>query len=249
MENNSLMITIITGVAILIIIGYSIYSLYEYYKNMYIINELALPADKLIFVNAGNKNETTIPVVGENQGIAYAISTWLYVNPTIMSKNANPMKNIMMRGTFSLDIDLARNKLILTIPIYGRKNQQIIYDNFPTQKWINILINVNNRRVDLWLNGKLYKARKFDNIVVNNQNSHLIMNSNGGFNGSIGRTYYYKSSLQRNQIIDIFDNGPYPTNFLSKLWDRTKIILFAKLADISKEFEQEKVVPAIPTRM
>jgi hypothetical protein len=231
MEGDNLMITIITGIAVLIILIYYINSLIKYYKDMYVIIDSPLSADKTISVFPGKMDESTIPTVREGEGLSYCISTWIYINPTKMTPKSRIIKNILSRGNFVLDMDLTKNQLRLKVPVYGENVNELIYDDFPSQKWVNIIICVKNRTVDLWLNGKLYKSLKCNNLIVNNQRNTLLIAPAGGFDGTIGRTYYYKKNLSRRDIIDIFDDGPYSTNFLSKLWDRTKILLLAKKAD------------------
>jgi hypothetical protein len=231
MDNDSTLMQIISAIAILIIIYYIISSIYNYYKNMSIIVSDPNPGTRQFVVQSGSPEKTTIPTIQEGKGITYSISTWIYINPINGTINNNPNRIIMLRGGFILSIDIVKNELKLKIPLHDNRSHTITYKNFPVQKWVNIVIVVNNRLVDLWLNGKLYKSKRFNNLILNNQNSSLFISPNGGFNGTIGRTYYYKKSLIRSEIVDIFDNGPYSTNFLSKLWDRIKIFIFAKLAD------------------
>jgi|688.fasta_scaffold164486_1 hypothetical protein len=247
MDGDNLMITIITGIAVLIILIYYIKSLINYYNDMYIIADGPVSASKTITVFPGKIEESTIPTVREGEGLSYCISIWVYINPTKMTRNSRIIKNILARGNFILDMDLAKNQLRLKIPVYGENPNELIYDDFPSQKWVNIVICVKNRTVDLWLNAKLYKSVKCNNLILNNQRDNLLIAPSGGFDGTIGRTYYYKKNLSRREIIDIFDNGPYSSNFLSKLWDRTKVLILGKKADTTdKQIDTSKSsIPSI----
>ena len=247
MEGDNLVITIITAVAVLIILIYSFRTLYTYYRDMYIINDIPISANKTLIAYSGTKEGTTIPIIAEGKGISYSISTWIYINPTKVSPQSRNIKNIIERGPFKIEMDIVKNELKLIIPVYGGNIEEIIYENFPTQKWINITVVVDNRRIDLWLNGKLYKSKRLNNLIFNNQNNNLLLAPSGGFDGTIGRTYYYKSSLSRREIVDIFYNGPYSTNFISKLWDRTKILIFGNMADTNKKDSNNKST-TIPTK-
>jgi hypothetical protein len=43
-----------------------------------------------------------------------------------------------------------------------------ITDNFPLQKWVYIIVSVDNQFVDVYLNGKLIQSMRFFSIVQNN---------------------------------------------------------------------------------
>lgn len=229
MESDNIVMLIITAIAVILIVAYSIRSLRDYYKNMYIISDSSISAEKVLEVSSGKREDSTIPIIKEDEGIAYSISMWIYLNP--LSNQNKQMINIIRRGNFNLMLDIVKNELKLIIPVYSGQNEELVFPNFPIQRWINITITVNNRKVDLWLNGKLYGSKQLNNLIVNNQDSNLVI---GSFNGQLGRIYYHNSTLTRREIVDIFDNGPYSTNFISKLWDRTKILIFGNMADTEK---------------
>jgi hypothetical protein len=237
MEQNNTVMLIITAIAVILIIAYSIQSLRDYYKNMFIINDYAMSAtQKPLIVLPGKREDSSIPIIVDGTGVAYSISTWIYLNPTNISKEINKDINIIKRGNFNLLMDIVKNELKLVIPVYSGPNEELVFPNFPIQRWVNITITVNNRKVDLWLNGKLYSSKQLNNLIANNQNDNLFF---GPFNGQIARTYYHKYDLSRLEIVDIFDNGPYSTNFINKLWDRTKILIFGNMADTDKSGKQK----------
>jgi hypothetical protein len=237
MEQNNTVMFIITAIAVILIVVYSIKSLRDYYKHMFIINDYAMSVTGTPLIALPGKTEdSSIPTIIDGTGVAYSISTWIYLNPTNIGKEVNKTINIIKRGNFNLQMDIVKNELKLIIPVYSGPNEELVFPNFPIQRWVNITITVNNRKVDLWLNGKLYGSKQLNNLIANNQRSNLSL---GPFNGQIARTYYHKYNLGRREIVDIFDNGPYPTNFISKLWDRTKILIFGNMADTDKSGKQK----------
>ena len=222
-EYGSLTLKITTIIGAIFILFTIIKNIYNYYNDMSIIVEDPYNVSTGSF----EVQPFDIPVITDDIGFTFSISTWLYINN--WGYKQGQIKKIWERGPMRLFIDSINNNLVLDVGIYGDKGyRRIEYENFPIQKWMNVVVVIENRKVDLWINGKLYKSRSFENLVYNNANDKLIVVNDGGFNGFISRMYYYKRGLRRSDVLTIFNNDPYATNFISKLWNRILIILLVK---------------------
>jgi Concanavalin A-like lectin/glucanases superfamily len=138
------------GVIILgAIIIFLVYILYYYLTN----NVYTLQ-------NQANFN-TAIPgiIVKSPQNTRYAYGIWIYVN----SWNAGVNHTIFSRAN-NLRLYLDQNSSILKLDMVMNNNTvntMTITDNFPLQKWVNIIISVDNQFVDAYLNGKLIQSMRF----------------------------------------------------------------------------------------
>ena len=95
------------------------------------------------------------------------------------------------------------------IPCNNLTNQNIVVENINLQKWVNIIVAINDRMVDVYLNGKLVKSKTLPNVInVNHLNkSDLHVTSNGGFGGYISRLQYYPYFIAPQKAWNIYKDG------------------------------------------
>jgi hypothetical protein len=226
-EYKSLILKIVSAVAVLILVYMILRESLKIYSDMVILVDRPLDARS----KNGSLNKVVpaekLPVIIPNVGMNYSISTWLYINSWDMTER----KNVISRNPFNMYLDQRNGNLVIEVGIHnGSKPELMVYKNFPLQKWVNVVVVVENRTVDLWLNGKLYQSRQFDNILVNNSLVPLTIASPTSFNGSIARTYFFKKGIRRNDVLQVFEKGPAPSNFLYKIVDRLVTYIFGTSA-------------------
>ena len=69
-------------------------------------------------------------------------------------------KTIFNKGGFKLLLGNKMNDLYIEMPILGSYYpEKILFKDIPLQKWLHIVITLENRSLDLWINGKLYASR------------------------------------------------------------------------------------------
>jgi hypothetical protein len=226
-EYKSLILKIVSAVAVLILVYMILRESLKIYSDMVILIDRPLDARS----TRGSLNKVIqpnkIPVLIPNVGMNYSISTWLYID----SWDKVTSKNIITRNPFNMYLDRENGNLVIEVGIHnGSTSEVMVYKHFPLQKWVNIVVVVENRTVDLWLNGKLYQSRQFNNIVTNNSQVPLTIAAPRSYGGSIARTYFFKKGLRRNDVLQIFEKGPAPSNFISKLVDRLVTYIFATTA-------------------
>jgi hypothetical protein len=87
--------------------------------------------------------------------------------------------------------------------------------NIPIQKWVNLLISVYNRTMDLYLDGKLVRTCLLPG-VPQISNTDVQITPNGGFNGWTSKFQYFPSSLNPQDAWNIYIQG-YGGNMFSNL--------------------------------
>ena len=89
--------------------------------------------------------------------------------------------------------------------------------NIPFNKWINLIYVLNNRSVDIYIDGKLERSCVLQGIPVFPNNNDPLMisfcNENkstnqSGFFGKIGRTQYFAKAIETQHIRSIYERGP-----------------------------------------
>ena len=78
---------------------------------------------------------------------------------------------------------------------FHKNSERIVFKNIPLQKWLNIGIVVDNRFVDLWINGKLYHSKHLYNLPLFLENKDLVVCGCRGFDGFVSSFYYYSRSV------------------------------------------------------
>ena len=89
-------------------------------------------------------------------------------------------------------------------------------DNIPIQKWVNLMISVYSRTMDLYLDGKLVRTCLLPGVPNVSTNSDVLITPYGGFNGWTSRFQYYPNSLNPQDAWNIYTQG-YGGNMFSNL--------------------------------
>jgi hypothetical protein len=156
MSTNS--IIIILGIIILILV----YILYNYLTNT---------STKL--QSAANLNNSIPAITIKNPtATRYAYGIWIYVNTWTPSSN-----HVLFDrpGNLKLYLDLNTPTLYLDMSMNDNSTKKMtITDNFPLQKWVYIIVSVDNQFVDAYLNGKLIQSMRFYSSKQNQDGSTTI---------------------------------------------------------------------------
>ncbi len=171
-----------------------------------------------------------------DKGLSFSCSFWMFVkdwNYRYMNE-----KIVFEKGGFKCLLKPNSNDLMVEIPMYGYKNpEQITFKNIPLQKWVSVCIVLENRYIDLWLNGELYQSRHLKNLPLFIESEPLQICPNRGFDGFLSKFYYWDYPLTKKIIYRVFDQGPIDNGIFSKLFN--KILKMLSKVKISVEIEGE----------
>lgn len=139
------MSTVIIILAVIVIL--LIYILYRFLKAAEV--ELTASANM-------NDDITAMPIMSNPTSTKYAYGLWIYVNswqmgtPKTLYSRDNNVKLYLDANSPTLKCDIyMSNDAYKTIEIT---------DNFPVQKWVHIIVSVDNQYADCYLDGKLVKS-------------------------------------------------------------------------------------------
>lgn len=87
--------------------------------------------------------------------------------------------------------------------------------NIPIQKWVNLIVSVYGRTLDVYIDGKLVKTCLMPGIAKVNVNADLLITPQGGFSGWTARTQYFASPMNPDQAWSIYSKNFKHSNILS----------------------------------
>ena len=110
---------------------------------------------------------------GKADSTRYYIGAWLYVNKVTADTN---IFKINQGADDFLTLQLTNSAVLKYIAKTdsGTPATHVIMDNFPLQKWVYIVISVDNNVVDLYIDGKLIRSHKVDEISQINESSDIV---------------------------------------------------------------------------
>ena len=83
----------------------------------------------------------------------------------------------------------------------------ITITNIPMKKWFHLAFRLENKVIDVYINGTIVQRETFDYIPKQNYDN-VNIGHNGGFSGSISDLRYYSKALSAFEINKIVKNGP-----------------------------------------
>ena len=138
------------GLGVLIII--LIYILYVYFTKK-----------ESILTKEGNLKSglPNVTKIDSPNNTRYSYGVWLYVN----TWDPNVDKTIFKRDN-SVHLYLDKSAPLLKCSMKmsdDSEEEMIITDNYPLQKWTNLIVSVDNQFCDVYLDGKLVRSQRFFN--------------------------------------------------------------------------------------
>lgn len=116
---------------------------------------------------------------GKADSTRYYIGAWLYVNKVTTDTNIFKIN----QGTDDfLTLQLTSSAILKYIAKTDSGTAtHVIMDNFPLQKWVYVVISVDNNVVDLYIDGKLIRSHKVDGISQVSESSDIIFDQLDAF--------------------------------------------------------------------
>ena len=154
-------VAIILGIVITILI----YVLYKFFRN-----DTGAILTKTS--NLNTTNDTTVAItrdsISSGQSPIYSYGLWLYVNTwSTSTKTIFRRQNEDSSDKNDIKLYLDTTTPTLKCDFYtGSTNLETvnITTNFPIQKWVHIIVSVDNKIVDTYLDGKLITSQQLNGI-------------------------------------------------------------------------------------
>lgn len=150
---------VILGIVLLLVI----YILYK------VLDEKSRSVARKMDLKVSNQS-VAVENTGKADSTRYYISTWIYVNNLADIASGTPIYKLENSSTTTKYLELLlTSSAVLKYEIKDKTNTSgqpyTIMSNFPLQKWVNIIISVDNDIVDLYIDGKLIRSHKVENGI------------------------------------------------------------------------------------
>jgi hypothetical protein len=171
----------------------------------------------------------------------FAYSIWFYINdwnyrygePKVIFGRMgakSPTSGGSIEGVSGLDpcpavtLGATENNISISLGCYPGSNQPpttsgghtIVHKcevpNVPIQKWTNLIVNIYNRSMDVYIDGKLVRTSLLPGVASINNNANIYVTPAGGFDGWTSKFQYYPDSINPQQAWNIYTQG-YSTWF------------------------------------
>ena len=90
--------------------------------------------------------------------------------------------------------------------------------NIPVQRWVHIVVTLNNKTMDVYLNGKLSRSCTLDEVPKIGKGD-VFINQDGGYNGELSDLLYVNKCISVSEIYNLYLSGPKKFTLYDKLGD------------------------------
>ena len=200
--------TILLGVIIVVI-------LYLVWKYVFADN-----TNQSLSMGGSAKTKRTIKsgsLPGNPATVDFTFSIWIYVDnwqykyskPKVIFSRENPSNNM-----FSPKVSLApsTNDLDISMTTLSATSSANVdswsIQNIPIQKWCSVIIAVNNRTVDTYIDGKLVNTNVLSGVPKMEKDLDIQMTPDGGFSGATAKFRYFSRTINPREAYEIYREGP-----------------------------------------
>ena len=187
-------------------------------------------------MNPANKGRTIAPasLPGSAHTNNYTYSVWFYIDdwnyrygePKIVLGRLDKDK----MPSPAITLGAIQNNVTITLACYPKEGAKdakpVIHscalNNVPLQKWANLLISLNGRTLDVYLDGKLVRTCVLPGVAKINTAAPIYITPEGGFSGWTSNIEYLSQSTNPSEAWNIYRAG-YGGNTMSNLVNKYRI--------------------------
>lgn len=222
-------------IIVVVIILYLLISWFMSDGSSLLPSSYPLPANKAITIEAKKLKTGT----ANN----FAMSCWFFVSnwDTHFGQEKVVYERIDSDGNIALKmaLDKYENNLIVDVGTYAldcapgnsgapgsssgsgcKKHQQCIVQNVPLQRWVNAIVSVYGRSLDIYIDGKLVRTCVLKNTAYVPSGVPMTVCPNGiGFGGQIANFKYFNDAKNPQEAWNIYADG-FGGSVLSNLFNK-----------------------------
>lgn len=160
----------------------------------------------------------------------FAYSVWFYIND--WNYRYGDVKTIFTRTDSTnkhpcpaVQLDAIENNMTVTLACFpgtGESSVNTSVDhtctvgNIPIQRWVNLIVSVYGRSMDIYIDGKLVKTCLLPGVAKINSANNIYVTPGGGFDGWTSKFQYFPVPLNPQESWNIYTVGyssPYANIF------------------------------------
>jgi hypothetical protein len=149
-------------------------------------------------------------------GAVFSYAFWLTVNDftfnygrqrVIFNKNNAP-------GVY---LDSTPNAMLIKMNTYGGNQETVLIPNIPAQKWIHVVVEVNQYAMNIFINGILRQTHTMSQLPLQNTDSLVVGSREFGYDGTIAELAYYARTLKPEEIERLAKDEPAASSFMPSM--------------------------------
>lgn len=190
----------------------------------FVVSKLTRASGLTGTLDAKNSHTLTnkeLGIVDENQSfVNSSFSIWTYIND--WNYNYGKKKMIFQREGLEVFFSPNQNDLIVKMDTYDPADstkKTVAFEcgvlNIPIQKWMNIIVGIHSKTIDIYINGKLVKTCVMSNVPQSLNGSGITLTGNGGFSGYTSKFNYMSELIDPQTAWNIYRKGWSESNILS----------------------------------
>ena len=167
--------------------------------------------------------------LGRGNTTDYTFSVWIYINN--WNYHLGQTKTILNRqGIDTMALGANINNITVTLATYPEsgstpQTHTCTLENVPIQAWVNVIMTLNNRSLDLYMDGKLVRTCVLPGVPLASPGTALQVTPNGGFDGYISNLQYISRAVNPREAWTIYREGYGGSSWLSNLLNKYRIKL------------------------
>lgn len=106
------------------------------------------------------------------------------------------------------DNSVSTLNLLVLVNTYSKITEHVIIPDISLQKWINVIVRIDGKYLDVYINGTIRQRKKLNSLPKQNYGS-VFINGNHGFDGKLSGLKYFNKAIDIFEINNIVKKGPY----------------------------------------
>jgi hypothetical protein len=167
----------------------------------------------IISQDPSNKSSVMLYRSDNQNGIQFTYSFWFVIEN--MEYKFGDWKHMFHKGNKTsypnrapgVFIHPDKNSLRVYMNTIENILEHVDIDNIPVKRWVHMVISLNHKFLDIYVNGKLKIRHEFTSTPKQNFGD-LWINLFGGFEGYMCKMQYFRRALEYNEVENITKQGP-----------------------------------------
>ena len=188
-------------------------------------------AEQFIQDPMASNAKTIYRSMNQTDGLEFTWSVWLFINGNGPQLDDNKYKHIFHKGDDPPGISVGNiyatdkpgviypnngpglyiqknsNNLMVIMNTYSEIDEEVIIEDVPLNKWMNVIIICKDRTLNVYINGVITQSVILNGVPKQNY-GNVWIGAGGGFPGYISNLWYYNYALGTAQITDLAKKGP-----------------------------------------
>ena len=205
---------------------------------VYLVINMFSKKTKLLSMSKGNEENKISASELKNTGTSmdYTYSMWFYVDDWNYKFGQDKLlftrSDTANQPSPSVSLGNMENNITISVACYATSSQtasqsnihKCTINNYPLQKWVNLIVSMQGETLDVYIDGKLEKTCVLEGVPKVSAETDLLVSPNGGFSGWTSNFQYFDKATNPEEAYNIYKKG-YGGGGLGNAFNKYKVRL------------------------